>query len=110
MKKLLISLAVLVAATVMFQCSIANAQPAMAQSCYSRVFMIKLLHNQYQERQFALGFTQKNYVVELYLSPRNDSWTFIKTHPNGTSCFIDSGTEWIMRKAVEKSEKIKAIQ
>ncbi len=105
-----IAIGLVAAASLALIITAANAQPAMAQECNEREYTVKLLYRQYREQVFALGLTDNNYVVELFLSPKHDSWTLVKTHPSGISCFIDSGGEWVQEKEEVDSEKIKAIQ
>jgi hypothetical protein len=105
MKKILLAAIITIASV-----SIASAQPAMSDVCSKRDYMIKLLYNQYSENPFAIGLAKKGHVIELFLSPGGRTWTLVATATDGTSCFLDAGTSWIMDKKGVRSEEAKAVQ
>ena len=72
------------------------ALPAVAGPliCAQRADIVKHLEGIYNERLEEFGLTNRCDVMELLLSPRDDTWTLILTNPRGFSCMMEAGEDW----------------
>lgn len=71
------------------------ATPALAQpACGERNLVLKGLAQQFSEAPAAMGLSDSGTVVELFNSPKGDTWTIIVTMPSGQSCMLMSGAGW----------------
>jgi hypothetical protein len=80
----------------------AEAQEAM--NCNARENMAKALTTEYDEKPSGLGVTHVGTVIELWQGGGGSSWTLLLTMPNGNSCIVGAGNDWIELEAVRKGE------
>ncbi len=75
----------------------ATAPPVMAQAlnCAGRDMVTERLASGYDEKQTGLGLQSENRLVEIWSSEKTGSWTILVTLPDGTSCVLASGANWI---------------
>ena len=62
--------------------------------CTQRSEFVSYLADAYGEKPVAIGMTGNGSVTELLKSIDGDSWTIIKTTPNGISCQVAAGENW----------------
>ena len=62
--------------------------------CTQRSSFVRFLADTYAEKPVAIGMTSNGSVTELLKSMNGDSWTIIKTTPNGISCKVAAGEDW----------------
>lgn len=76
-------------------CGLVLASPALAQQCHPRGEVIQLLESdKHQEVQRGIGFHRTGYIIELWTGP-NGTWSILRTSPDGTSCILAYGRQWI---------------
>lgn len=68
---------------------------ASAQQCAPRPQVIATLAKTHSEQQRGAGFQNSSAATELWITPDGATWTILLTRPNGVSCIIASGTDWI---------------
>lgn len=77
--------------------------PAFAQSaCLTRPEMLALLDERYSEKSIAGGLESSGRLIEVFVSPDGKTWSMVLTTPDGTSCIIAAGEEWLENKSKEK--------
>jgi hypothetical protein len=71
--------------------------PAAAQgiSCGERSEIVDTLLNVYGENFSGGGLQDDSAVYEVWTSEENGTWTILLTRPNGTSCVMAAGTDWL---------------
>lgn len=76
-------------------CGALLASPAAAQQCHPRDEMIQLLKSgKYEEVHRGRGLHRAGHVIELWTGP-NGTWSILRTNPDGTSCLLAYGQQWI---------------
>ena len=83
--KLLATAALIVAATQ------ADAQ----SSCAATGDVYSIMIDRYGESRVSLGLSERGYVVEFWGNDKTQSWTVIMTRPDGVSCVVDQGGQFI---------------
>ena len=78
--------------------SIAIAPRAIAAPCGPRDEMVRQLTTDMRQEHMAIGLTQSGTLAELFVSAEGNSWTLIVSSPQGFSCIIAAGHDWIERK------------
>lgn len=75
----------------------ATAPPALAQSmrCAPRDTLTERLERVYSEQQTAVGLQSSAKLIEVWSSPETGTWTILMTMPDGTSCVLASGDNWL---------------
>ena len=68
---------------------------AMAAPCGPRNVMVRQLFTDMRQKQRAIGPTQSGSLAELFVSAEGTSWTLIVSAPQGFSCIIAAGHDWI---------------
>lgn len=85
---------------------IAAARPAVAQvPCLPRGDLIAALAVQYGERLRAQGVSGGGGLLEFFANGDGSSWTVAMTLPNGMSCLVATGTDWVPVDAAPVLEK-----
>lgn len=72
------------------------AAPATATDlpCADRGVLMTLLETEYGEVSVGYGYETRDGVVEIYVS-EDATWSLLVTTPNGRSCVIAMGTDWV---------------
>lgn len=72
------------------------AAPATAQDlpCADRGVVMEMLEEDYGEVSIGYGYEHRDGVVEIYVS-QAATWSLLVTTPNGRSCVIAMGTNWV---------------
>ena len=74
-------------------------------TCNSRAEIVKDLNGGYSETPVALGVTSAGTVMELWQAPGGVTWTIVVTLPDGSSCVIGAGNDWVpIKQTVRKGE------
>ena len=65
---------------------------AQAQAnCDDRAKIVKWLAESYKEQPRWRGITARSMMMELFVSPQEDTWTLLVSQANGISCMVASG-------------------
>ncbi|MEE3359956.1 MAG: hypothetical protein VX248_08390 [Pseudomonadota bacterium] len=71
-----------------------SAHSAAAQpNCGDRARVIDHLQQRFGETQVAVQWHDDLSVVEVFQSAQTQTWTILRTQPNGLTCLIASGLE-----------------
>ena len=62
--------------------------------CAQRAEFVRFLADKYAENSAAVGVSGNGSVTELLQSTNGNSWTIIKTTPDGMACQVASGEYW----------------
>ncbi len=63
-------------------------------SCAGRSEITSWLSSELFEQSTGNGLRHKGGLIEIWTAPDGSTWTILLTLPNGTSCLLDSGTNW----------------
>ena len=74
---------------------------AEAAQCGPRTEVLAYLAKDYQESPAAAGISASGRLLELIVRDDGRSWTVLSTSPEGVSCVIDAGGDWIMKEYVK---------
>src|SRR5690606_6971432 len=90
----------------MLCCAVASiaaplAAQAQAAQCMNRDALVAALEQRYAEGLLGRGLQSEQQLIEVFMSPDGESWTILQTYPNGMSCIVASGTDWLPEEAVE---------
>lgn len=81
--------------------------PAAAQStaagCSDRTVMVKHLKSAYGETRLGAGLQSETGLMELYVS-KGGSWTLLLTRPDGTSCPVAVGENWLQDNPADPTD------
>ncbi len=83
----------------------ALAPPANAQqltNCQDRDAMVQMLETRYNESLSNVGLQGSSQLLEIWRSETSGSFTVLITNPEGTSCIVASGQNWLTFKNLEK--------
>lgn len=80
----------------------ANAQEGM--NCNTGEDMTNALAREYAEQPAGLGVTNAGTVVELWQGDGGSCWTLLLTMPNGNSCIVGAGSDWIQLETARKGD------
>jgi hypothetical protein len=75
--------------------AVAASSAAEAAQCGPRADMVAVLAKTYHEQPTAIGLSSTGRLLEIMVRADGRSWTLITTSPEGLSCVIDAGGEWI---------------
>jgi hypothetical protein len=78
--------------------SVAIVPPAIAAPCGPRDEVVRQLATDMGQEHRAIGLTQSGALAELFMTPDGSSWTLIISLPQGFSCIIAAGHDWVERK------------
>lgn len=62
--------------------------------CGARKEILQQLSQKYKETPVAIGVTTEGALIELVASHGGDTWTIIRSTPDGQSCFMIAGEGW----------------
>lgn len=74
--------------------------------CNTTKFISDMLKYEYQEESIGLG-SSAGEKVQLYTSHgigNNETWTLVISNPNGYSCIIKGGSNWIVAPLIPKGK------
>lgn len=71
-----------------------QAQGSNGTTCSDRASMIHTLEKKYGESRLGVGIT-KDTLIEIWINKAEGTWTILKSYPNGRSCVMDVGTDWV---------------
>jgi hypothetical protein len=72
--------------------------PAAAQIvCGEHAEIVKVLERNHQERRSAMGLAANGRLVELFIA-EDGGWTLLATTPEGLTCLISAGEDWVDAK------------
>jgi hypothetical protein len=76
---------------------LANPLQVAAQgiSCGDRTEIIETLIQTYGENFSGGGLQDDTAVYEVWTSEEEGTWTILLTRPDGTSCVMAAGTDWL---------------
>lgn len=74
---------------------VATAAAAHPQLCGPRSVLAGKLVSRYSETMAGIGLASNGAVFELWRSGQRDSWTVLFTTPDGISCVVATGTDWV---------------
>ena len=70
------------------------ASSATAMNCANRDAIATALSLNYGETPISGGLQGDDRIVEVFVSPKDNTWTILVTETNGTSCIVAAGTNW----------------
>ncbi len=69
--------------------------PANAQTvCLAHGDLVKQLSTRYAEEPMGIGLANDGTVMQLFASKDGNTWTLVRTLPDGTSCLMAGGEAW----------------
>ncbi len=68
---------------------------AHAKTCGPRDSLVTQLSEKYQETRSGAGLSSPTQVVEFWTSPTTGSFSILVTYPNGTTCILATGNNWV---------------
>jgi hypothetical protein len=71
-----------------------------APQCGVRSGVVAGLENRYSEKPIAAGLDNNGALVEVLSAPEGDTWTILISMPNGVSCVVAAGENWMARERV----------
>ncbi|QQA42748.1 hypothetical protein [Pelagovum pacificum] len=73
-----------------------GAAPALAQTtCLEREKMVTILGENYEEQLVGTGLHGNDSIFEIFRTEDGQTWTILKTYPNGWSCVMAAGSTWL---------------
>ncbi|WP_298429040.1 hypothetical protein [uncultured Jannaschia sp.] len=72
-----------------------SAGVAQSHNCGPREHVIDQLAMTYGERYSGGGLQNDTAVFEVWISDADGTWTILMTHPDGQSCIMAAGTDWL---------------
>ena len=64
-------------------------------TCMPRDMIVATLSESYEEELVGRGIQGDIRLFEVFVSASGTSWTMIQTFPNGVSCVMAAGTDWL---------------
>lgn len=75
---------------------VAGCSPAYAQdNCLTTSELYSEMFIRFGEERITLGLSEKGHIVEIWGNEETGSWTAIVTHPEGFSCIVDQGGQFV---------------
>lgn len=68
---------------------------AETQNCVDRDLLVERLRTGYGEVFSGAGLQNGEAVFEIWTSEENGTWTILMTQPDGMSCIMATGTDWL---------------
>jgi hypothetical protein len=81
--------------------SAARATPAF---CAERARIAERLETEYSEQLVGGGMQSQTGLIEVWAATTGATWTILMTRPDGTSCVMATGTDWVTPKPVPAGE------
>lgn len=75
-------------------------------TCDDTKVILNMLHNKYREEATGGGMSMKEQVrlFESHDAGNKQTWTLIISNPNGLSCVIKGGQDWITNPKIPKGD------
>ena len=74
--------------------------------CGDREEGITELKKQYNEDPVAMGLSSDGSIVEVFTSPKGETFSFVLTRPDGISCIMLSGDTWEILPTTKPGQKL----
>jgi len=71
-----------------------GAEAQSAVLCGKRDAVVEALHRNHGEVAVSRGLTSRGTLIEVFASPKSDSFTIINSRPDGISCLVAAGEGW----------------
>ncbi len=89
-----VRLALLILAAIATGAKANDAEITIETVCMDRADLVARLKLRHGERTVGRGLSRTGYAVEIFVSPKRRTWTFVRTKTDGLSCVIDTGSYW----------------
>lgn len=81
--------------TVVLQGAAWMSTPAKAEAvCVDHAVVVKTLEVKHAEKQVAMGLAGTGVLIEVFSTKDGETWTLVRTMPDGTSCVVAAGEAW----------------
>ena len=81
------------------------AAAAQAASCDDRDNITAKLDKKYGETQRGMGLSGQTSIFEVWASEATGTWTILETTPNGMTCVVAVGDNWIDSEPVQAGDR-----
>ncbi len=82
-------------ALTLMMAAVTTSSPANAQAvCLAHAELVKQLSTKYAEEPMGIGLANDGTVMQLFASKDGNTWTLVRTLPDGTSCMMAGGESW----------------
>ncbi len=82
-------------ALTLMMAAVTTSSPANAQAvCLAHGDLVKQLSTKYAEEPMGIGLASDGTVMQLFTSEDGNTWTLVRTLPDGTSCMMAGGEAW----------------
>ncbi len=82
-------------APTLMMAAVTLSSPANAQAvCLAHADLVKQLSTRYAEEPMGIGLGNDGNVMQLFTSKDGNTWTLVRTLPDGTSCMMAGGEAW----------------
>jgi hypothetical protein len=88
---------------VLLATSVAEAQ---GKFCGQRTKIVSQIKKIYSEQLVSVGKNKGGQMVEVYRAVDKNTWTIIATSPNGFSCIVQAGSDWLIFREKEEETKM----
>ena len=68
---------------------------AQAATCGPREQFVEQLRNTFHESARGVGLASPTQVIEFWSSEENGTFSILMTYPDGTSCVMATGQNWV---------------
>jgi len=82
----------------------ASAQMTQEMGCGQRAEIAADLKQTHDETPIAIGVTSVGTVMELWTARDGETWTLIVTLPDGNSCVVGAGQDWMSVQRAAKGK------
>lgn len=89
-----------VAAVTLFACTPTLAPAQEAGRCGPREMGVEVLKQNFHEEKVAQGLTEEGLMLEVFASKDGSTFTVFLSLPNGISCVVSTGQEWMQIQPV----------
>jgi len=73
---------------------IGGAEAQSGVLCGKRDAVVAALEKNHGEVAVSRGLTSRGTLIEVFASPKSDSFTIINSRPDGVSCLVTAGEGW----------------
>jgi len=98
MKKTIVTLAAFLIGLSLIPASlvtmIGGAEAQSAVLCGKRDAVVEALQKNHGEIAVSRGLTSRGTLIEVFASPKSDSFTIINSRPDGIACLVAAGEGW----------------
>lgn len=68
---------------------------AQSRNCGPYEKMEEFLSEKHNEAVISQGLAANGMALQIFSSPKGETWTVVALSPTGTACMIATGTHWI---------------